>query len=921
MKLKIYISAIATSAMVVLFATSGDAQPLSANDEACFKDPQLCGKIFGSISKSFSNTGIKGLPDKVAVFSCGPHLNNNKLPFKKIVVLNNSNLQHFGTHFQNKRWGKIRWYFAAEANPPFILGKALGVQWYIRLEQDPSAMGFKAFNGAIYTKNGKPARMCNLSLKMKNKQELLARARTLGRGIYPRPKEIVMKDQDGKIIIISPKNSISLSLTVSNYPGLKMIGGFAYDGWRPLNPGHRGIQTAVDPRKVSQLSSFLLGDDSSVTRFKLWEDWNQIYGMEWDFTAKLRREPIVKVNDYVLNATVVNVTGESVKLTGRHSSWAIPGIELKSEFTLDRRSLIPLSIKTTFSEASRYNPRPNRSLVLVEARYANGEVITLQQFDTATKKIIAAEEKRLAALAEKRAEEERLRREAEARERKRATAEAARRKAEEEKRLAALAEKRAEEERRRKEALGRKRAEEERLRLAALEKKRADKALFDQLSNPSELLLGDVQAYVSSNPDTSQLIAIISVATSIKAALEQKSGSRLKSTISTLRQILAKEAKFASFEERRVIERQEKRVAAERRAKEERLAAISEAQTKIKNYLTFMKAEVTQNFLSQPEVSKGLLPVVSSLDEGKGSDDLAVLRKLEGDADAVLKKYKLTSKYAEVQKTVASLRKTKEKKVAAVADAPKARPARQAKPSAYADLDFGQYHALIIGNNNYKNIPKLQTAQQDARVLASTLETSFGFKVKLLIDATRDDIIRAFDGYSRKLRKSDNLLIYYAGHGWLDKEQGEGFWLPVDAEKDSRLEWISNATITSNLRGMQAKHVMVVADSCYSGTLTRGLRVELTPGDYIRRVTPKRARMVISSGGLEPVEDKGKAGHSPFASALLSTLKDTTDVITGTDLFKKIQRPVQLSADQMPVFADIRKAGHEGGDFIFVRRR
>lgn len=114
---------------------------------------------------------------------------------------------------------------------------------------------------------------------------------------------------------------------------------------------------------------------------------------------------------------------------------------------------------------------------------------------------------------------------------------------------------------------------------------------------------------------------------------------------------------------------------------------------------------------------------------------------------------------------------------------------------------------------------------------------------------------------------------------------------------------------------------MVVADSCYSGTLTRGLRVELTPGDYIRRVTPKRARMVISSGGLEPVEDKGKAGHSPFASALLSTLKDTTDVITGTDLFKKIQRPVQLSADQTPVFTDIRKAGHDGGDFIFVRRR
>ena len=51
------------------------------------------------------------------------------------------------------------------------------------------------------------------------------------------------------------------------------------------------------------------------------------------------------------------------------------------------------------------------------------------------------------------------------------------------------------------------------------------------------------------------------------------------------------------------------------------------------------------------------------------------------------------------------------------------------------------------------------------------------------------------------------------------------------------------------------------------------------------------------------------------------TFEEASDeVLTATSLFKQIKRPVQLNADQTPVFADIRKAGHDGGDFLFVRQ-
>ena len=187
------------------------------------------------------------------------------------------------------------------------------------------------------------------------------------------------------------------------------------------------------------------------------------------------------------------------------------------------------------------------------------------------------------------------------------------------------------------------------------------------------------------------------------------------------------------------------------------------------------------------------------------------------------------------------------------------------------------------------------------------------------MDANRSDILLALNNLRWKLTKSDNFLIYYAGHGWLDKEADEGYWLPVNAQKDNMLAWISNSSITASLRALKAKHVLIVADSCYSGKLARGVHiVNKTPG-YLSRLSRNKARCVISSGGLEPVIDSGGDGlHSVFATAFLNALKENYDILDGAQLFNKLRRPVMLNSDQTPQYSDIRKAGHEGGEFLFV---
>ena len=240
---------------------------------------------------------------------------------------------------------------------------------------------------------------------------------------------------------------------------------------------------------------------------------------------------------------------------------------------------------------------------------------------------------------------------------------------------------------------------------------------------------------------------------------------------------------------------------------------------------------------------------------------------------------------------------------------------------ASGNIDFGNYHALIIGNDAYSYITPLQSAVADAQRLNQILTEDYGYKTHLLLNATRDQIVTTLTGYRRTLGPDDNLLIYYAGHGWVDEAADEGYWLPVDASSDDPARWLSNATLTSTVRAMNANHVLVIADSCFSGKLTRGLNMNIRDNDYLRRLVGKKSRTAMTSGGLEPVLDSGgEGGHSVFAGALFEALTSNEGVADTSQLFNVIRRKVALDADQFPEYGDIRRAGHDGGDFVFVRQ-
>jgi len=173
------------------------------------------------------------------------------------------------------------------------------------------------------------------------------------------------------------------------------------------------------------------------------------------------------------------------------------------------------------------------------------------------------------------------------------------------------------------------------------------------------------------------------------------------------------------------------------------------------------------------------------------------------------------------------------------------------------DLALGNYHALVIGNNDYGDMPNLKTAVADAEAISEVLEDRYGFTVTKLINATRFDVISAMSELRGKLSYDTNLLIYYAGHGIVDPVTDRGYWLPVDAHQSNPANWVSNDDITDMLKAIPARHILAIADSCYSGTLVPAAPADFDTWqdrrDWLKRIVEKRSRTALASGGLEPV--------------------------------------------------------------------
>ncbi len=249
---------------------------------------------------------------------------------------------------------------------------------------------------------------------------------------------------------------------------------------------------------------------------------------------------------------------------------------------------------------------------------------------------------------------------------------------------------------------------------------------------------------------------------------------------------------------------------------------------------------------------------------------------------------------------------------------------------ALAAARSGKRYALVIANQNYRHLKSLVTPHADVAAIKTLLEGRFGFTVTVLKDATRRDLLAAINAVRARVSANDQVLIYYAGHGEIDSVTQRGYWIPVDGEQRDVANWVSIIDVTDQLAAMSASSVFVIADSCYSGTLTRSAVPEIDQAlseeahrTALRQLQKNRSRIAMTSGGMEPVVDGGGRGHSIFARSLIDVLANLREPVQAQQLFNAVNARFALLAQRMqvtqqPEYAPIRFAGHESGDFVLV---
>lgn len=248
----------------------------------------------------------------------------------------------------------------------------------------------------------------------------------------------------------------------------------------------------------------------------------------------------------------------------------------------------------------------------------------------------------------------------------------------------------------------------------------------------------------------------------------------------------------------------------------------------------------------------------------------------------------------------------------------------------FADEKLGDFKGLIVGIGEYEKISGLKNAANDATAMAAVLSDDYGFaELQVLLNkaATRAAICMGLKNLADTAAPDDSVLIYYSGHGNLDPDtrdkDADGWWIPSDADPGNPDTWIPHEQVRNEIKRMNARHVLLISDSCFGGTIFRyePARSPLIDDKFYREMYNKKSRIALTSGGKEEVLDEGP-GNSMFTHCLLKTLKaNQKPYLCIQEAYFEFAPLVSNKLTQTPLCGVLHYTGHRGGQFVFVNKK
>lgn len=243
---------------------------------------------------------------------------------------------------------------------------------------------------------------------------------------------------------------------------------------------------------------------------------------------------------------------------------------------------------------------------------------------------------------------------------------------------------------------------------------------------------------------------------------------------------------------------------------------------------------------------------------------------------------------------------------------------------------YARSYAVVVGINDYEQpgVPDLTSAERDATRMGGVLR-ALGFEVTTILgrDATRMRLAAMLaDQLPLQIAENDRVLVYFAGHGQTSADGNLGYLLPADG--DPHLPAATGISMADLQRWLMvnyaAKHVLFLADTCYSGLALRSRAVPVSSQarEYLTEIASEPVRLSIVAGtDRQEAHETDEGGV--FTTHLVHAIEGDADsngdgLVTGEEVFAYVQPAVQMTVFEEWGAAQVPQSARVGtGEFVF----
>ncbi|MEE9374260.1 MAG: caspase family protein [Saprospiraceae bacterium] len=232
---------------------------------------------------------------------------------------------------------------------------------------------------------------------------------------------------------------------------------------------------------------------------------------------------------------------------------------------------------------------------------------------------------------------------------------------------------------------------------------------------------------------------------------------------------------------------------------------------------------------------------------------------------------------------------------------------------------------LGIGIDKYQSFDALSNAVKGVSEVRDILLDKYDLDKECIItlfdrNASKEKIIDTLDDLGSKIKPGDKLIIYYSGHGHLNHSLGLGYWIPIDAKRGKASSYLPNSTIRDYVKGIRAKHILLISDSCFSGSLF--IQGAFRTTRAVKELDGLVSRWAICSGRHDEEVYDGQPGeNSPFTQSFIDYLTQTkSDSVNVARLADHVIEQTAANYEQLPDGRPMFGVGHQGGQYIFWKK-